>query len=208
MKDTLEKITDKTSDIISDISEIAKERIFTPMYFYFLCAWVITNWKFVYTLIFVDEKIILETQGVLKVDYLYQMYSFFGWYSILHLIIIPAVASFVVVWWLSIFSEKFYEKHKKHQMNKRIIKNKIEYEERVEYAFSQRKIRDAKSDENSVKYLDNENRNFNNWYDDGKENIKVGEYEFLPSEALYNNDYEAYRVELEEFNKTRPDINF
>ncbi|MEK6846352.1 MAG: hypothetical protein AABY26_06320, partial [Nanoarchaeota archaeon] len=95
MENTFTKVTDTVSDAFKSVAEITKERIFTPMYFYFVTAWIVTNWKFVYTLLFVDNQVIWDTQEVLKVDYLAQMYGF-NWWSAFHLFLIPIFVSYLV----------------------------------------------------------------------------------------------------------------
>lgn len=195
MENTFTKVTETASDAFKSIAEITKERIFTPMYFYFIIPWVITNWKFVYTLLFVNNQVIWDTQGVLKVDYLAQMYGFNLW-SIFHLFLIPIFVSYLVVWWFSLVSEKFYQRYEEHQTNKRVIKRKIEYEEKLGYAISEREIREQKFDD---KIPLDRNTDFNEWLDEQNDLVKIGEVSMLPSEVLYNTDYKAYQAALEDY---------
>src|SRR3989344_28205 len=152
------------------------------MYFYFLGAWIITNWKFVYTLLFVNENTILQTHQMLKVDYLVQMYSFEWFFPLLHsaikLFIVPFISSFVVIWWLSKLSEVFFQKYEEHQMNKRVIKRGIEYKEKLSYAISEREIREQEFD-NRVKYEDNVD--FNDWLDEQNKEVEIAKTTMLPS---------------------------
>jgi hypothetical protein len=199
--ETVKNVGEAAKETLVDIKEVLAERLFSPMYFYFLIAWLITNWKFVYAFFSTDESFIFQAKNALKPEYLSSFYSWelyfpFLW-SVLKLFVIPAISAFVVVWWLSILSTKFYEKNEQHKQNKRIINRRLEYQEKVVQAEEERKIRDVESDKPKIKYEDNEE--FNNFYDDGKENIKNGKYEFLPSEDLYNNDYEAYKEDFEEW---------
>lgn len=192
MENSLSKITDTATKVFDKAGEIAQDRLFSPMYFYFLIAWVITNWRFVYSLLFVDEETILKTQNVLKVDYLSQMYKL-DVFSGLHLFIIPFISSFVFVWWLSILSNKFYQKHEQNQMGKRSILRDIEYREKVKQAKSEREIRDAESDI-MLKYADN--TDFNDFLDDSGDKVEVAGIEMLPSEVLFNTDPKAYKDQL------------
>lgn len=195
MDNAISKITDTTTDAIKKASEIIHERLFSPMYFYFLIAWIITNWKFVYVFLFVEEETILRTQWMLKVDYLARMYQW-DFSSCLHLVVIPAVSSFIFVWWLSVLSTKFYEKHEENQAEKRTVKRKVEYSEKVDEAKSQFEIRKLAFDPR-VKYEDN--KKFNESMDDNFEKITVAGISMLPSEVLYNTDYQAYKDFLEDF---------
>jgi len=198
MEDITSKITNTISDTFNHVVETSKERFFTPMYFYFFIAWVVANWKFVYVLLFVNEDTIVQNRHILKIDYLSQMYGV-NWESLLHLIIIPAITSFVIIWWLSRLSEKFFEKYEEHQMNKRVIKRDIEYREKAHYFSSEREIREQEFDK-KIKYEDN--TDFNDWIDDLEENKEpsmVLGVPMVPSEVLYNTDYEAYKEKLEEW---------
>lgn len=200
MDETAIKITDTISGAIQSVIEITKERIFTPMYFYFLGSWIVTNWKFVYTLFFADEETILRTQNMLKIEYLSQMYStewFLPlWNTVLKLIVIPAISSFMIIWWLSILSEMFFRKYEEHQMNKRVIKRDVEYREKVHYAKSEREIREQEFD-NRIKYENNSD--FNESLNEKSESINIGGTVMLPSEVLYNTDYKAYVAALNEY---------
>lgn len=200
MDETAIKITDTISGAFKSIVEIATERIFTPMYFYFLGSWIVTNWKFVYSMFFADEETILQAHHMLKVEYLLRMYSaewFLPlWHSVLKLFIIPAVSSFVIIWWLSIISEMFFRKYEEHQMNKRVIKRDIKYREKVHYAKSEREIREQEFDPR-IKYEDN--HDFNESLDEKYESVNIGGTVMLPSEVLYNTDYKAYVAALNEY---------
>ena len=195
MENTFTKVTDTVSDAFKSVAEITKERIFTPMYFYFVTAWIVTNWKFVYTLLFVDNQVIWDTQEVLKVDYLAQMYGF-NWWSAFHLFLIPIFVSYLVVWWLSLVSEKFYQRYEEHQTNKRVIKREIDYREKLGYAISERQIREQKLDD-KMQY--NDNRDFNEWLDEHNTEVSVGGVPMLPSEVLYKTDYLAYKTVLDDY---------
>lgn len=190
---------DVAKKVLSDVSEVAKERLFSPMYFYFIIAWMITNWSFVYTLFFTNENVIMNSRQMLKIDYLKSFYNFSSpvdfYLSLIELLVIPAISAFVAAWWLSKLSEIFYKKYEEHKQENRIILKAIEYGERVKVASQERKIRDAESDKNLIKYEDNEE--FNRTLDE--EPLSVAGLTMLPSEVLYNNDYEAYREALSEW---------
>ncbi len=196
MKESIKKISE-------DISEVVKERIFSPMYFYFILAWVITNWKFTYTFFFTDENVIFEKKEVLKMDFLLNLYHWSSFseilWSISKLLIIPAISAFVAVWFLSKLSEKFYKKNEEHKQNKRVIKKELEYEAKVRFFRSEREIRDLESDKNRIKYEDQ--GGFNEKFDENRENIEINNSSFLPSKVLYENDYESYKEGLNQYNQ-------
>lgn len=203
MESTFNKITHTVSDTVKNGVKIIEDRLLSPMYFYFIFAWVVTNWKFIYVLFFVDNQFVLENKGLMKVDYLSQMYSI-EWFlplihSFLELFLIPIISSFIIIWWLSIISEKFFKKYEEHQMNKRVIKRDVEYREKVRYATFERKIREEEIDEveKIIKYENNDD--FNQSLDDHHQEIKIAGVSMLPSEVLYKTDYEAYKDALEDY---------
>ena len=195
MQESLKKIA-------NNVSEIIKDRIFSPMYFYFIFAWIITNWKFIYVLFSVDEDLIFQTRGIFKLEFLKSLYGFGSWDEILlsvsKLFLIPAISAFVAIWWLSKLSEKFYKKNEEHKQNKRIIEREIEYKEKVKLAEMEREIRDAESDKPKIQYEDNEG--FNEILDSAdNETIEVAGISMRPSRILYENDYDAYKVSFDEW---------
>lgn len=195
MDGAISKITEAASDAIKNTNELIRERLFSPMYFYFLIAWVVTNWKFVYVLLFVEEETIIRGYRMLKVDYLEQMYQC-GWWSVAQLLVIPAVSTFVIVWWFSKLSEMFFKKHETHLMNKRAIKSELEYTEKYKKSKSERAVREV-SEAQKIKYEDN--RDFNDSLDEQNPDVIVSSQSLLPSEVLYNTDYQAYVDQLDEW---------
>lgn len=200
MENTQNKITNTVSTAFKGFVELAKERVFPPMYFYFFIAWAITNWKFIYVLFFANEEAILQTHQVLKVDYLTQIYDFewfapFFW-SVSKLVVIPFITSFVVIWWLSRLSEVFFDKYETHQAQLRGVKRRVDYEERFIQVVEEREIREQESD-NQIKYEDNEG--FNEWLDENNEEANVAGTSMLPSEVLYKTDYLAYKSSLTDY---------
>lgn len=204
MSSPARKITDTAKDLANSVNEIAQDRVFSPMYFYFIISWVIINWKFVYTLLFVDEQTVVENIGVLKLGYLVSLYDW-SWYegfalSIGKLIVFPFISAFAFVWWVTIASEVFHKRYEQHQSNKRKIKREIEYREKVQDTKLQREAREEEYDlemKRDVKYEDNPD--FNNSLDENMPFIEYTNTNLAPSEALYKTDYEAYKAQLKDW---------
>ncbi|MBJ2124487.1 hypothetical protein [Flavobacterium sp. IB48] len=196
----LEEAKDLGKEIIKDTKEVVIERFFSPMYFYFIMAWIIYNWTFIYSLLFVDS----DKFKKFKIDYLLSFYptnSFWDYVcNFWHVILGPSVSTYILIWWVSIWSEKSFERFEQYKSNKRTIKRKLEYEEKVTVAKEERKIRNEESDKNSIKYIDNED--FNDWFDDSNETVMIAGLSYKPSEALYNTDFESYKEALEEYNNS------
>lgn len=202
MSDTVEKVTASISNALDRVVDITHERLFSPMYFYFFTAWIVINWPFVYTLLFIDNDFLWQNQGQMKVEYLAHMYSneliWPLYWSALYLVILPAIAAFAAIWWFSRLSEMFHKRYEEHQMNKRVILREIEYREKVGFAKQQREVRDQELDKKDIKYEDNDD--YNQSLDNSQATPVISGISYRPSEVLYNTDYQAYKEGLEEYN--------
>lgn len=206
-QDTIDEVKGYVKDISNGVSHVVSERIFRPLYFYFIIAWSITNWKFLYTFLFANEKSIIEQKGIMKVEFLSNFYQFNTnheiFISLLMLIVIPAVSTFVVIWWLSKLSALAVQKNEEHNQEIKSIKRKILYKDKVDYAKEQRQIRDAESDKKDIRYEDNDD--FNEDYDAASDDINIAGTNLKASEVLYNNDYDLYVEALREFREKKDD---
>lgn len=191
----IEEAKNIAKETMKDAQEVVRQRFFSPMYFYFILSWIVTNWKFVFAILFIDKE------DKAKLDYLVSFYPFHnfgsGAWTIAKLVIIPALSAGIFVWWLSMLSEKFYERNETFKMNKQTIKRKLEYTQKVKIAGEQRKIREAESDKNELRY--NDYKSFNDFLNNGHENVAVLGLEYLPSEVLYGTDPENYKEQLNEY---------
>lgn len=216
MDDILKESKDFLKENYNNLSEVIKERVFSPMYFYFIIAWIITNWQFVYAFFFLDPKFIFESQKTDKISLLESFYSMDLWLpaicSIGKLVVIPAISAFVIVWWFSKLSEAFYEKTEKHKQNKRAIKKAIEYTEEkvIKLKISYAKEAFDKQENVIIKRIENatmaynENIEFNTWFDDTNgDKVQIGDLEFFKSEILYYTDFESYRSALNEWRSAK-----
>ena len=201
MKSTLNKLKE-------NIIEVINERLFSPMYFYFIIAWLITNWKFVYILIFADTKLVFNEIETSKIDLLSNLYKVNSpvdlWFNLTHLFLIPLLFSFVAVWWLTKASEVFFHKYETYKQNKRITQRELEYKEKVRFFNIEREIRESESDKKDIKYEDN--KAFNGYLDNIQDSISIGNINLRPSEVLYNTDYEAYKESLKEWREIPDDF--
>lgn len=197
MQETTEKIKD-------EVVEVLKERFFSPMYFYFILAWLVANWGFVYVMLFGGSSLFVGGVQISKIDFLFNFYKFgtlsAASSSLLHLFVVPAIFSFVAVWWLTVASEKFFEKYETFKQNKKVIQRKLEYAEKVRFVKMEREVREAESGGKDIQYEDN--GEFNDSLDsDGP--IDVAGVMMIPSQVLYDRDYEAYKESLNEWKNTK-----
>ena len=198
MADPLENITDTTKEIAQDAKDVIKQRFFSPMYFYFGISWIITNWKFVFALLFIDSDDIYGE----KLDYLIDFYPLSNFWisvwSISKLILIPALSSYLFVWWFSRLSERFYKRNETFIMNKMAIKRGLDYDFKRQEKVESIELRELEVAERVVSYQDN--IEFNEDFDSLNETISLSGTTLLPSQVLYDSDYDLYIETLNDFN--------
>lgn len=193
----IEETMDIVKDTLKDAQEVIKQRFFSPMYFYFLLSWIITNWKFVFALFFISSDDIYGE----KLDYLINFYplSDLSWiWSITKLIIIPAASAAVFVWWFSQLSEKFYKRNETFKMNKEAIKRGLDYDFKKKQKIEDIELRELEVEKKVVDYKDN--IEFNDDYDSLNEIINLSGSTLLPSRVLYDSDYDLYIESLNDYN--------
>lgn len=193
----VDEAKDLGKEMLKDAKEVIIERFFSPMYFYFIIAWVIYNWTFVYSLLFVDSTKFKK----FKLDYLLNFYPTNSFWDYIHnfwyVLIGPAVSTYILIWWISIWSEKSFKRFEEYKLNKKTIKRLLEYKEKVKIAKEEREIRNQESDKPEIRYIDNQD--FNDWLDASQENVKIGSLSYSPSEVLFNTDFASYKDALEEY---------
>lgn len=204
MADPIDNITDTAKEIAQDAKDVIKQRFFSPMYFYFGISWIITNWKFVFAFLFIDSDDIYGE----KLDYLVAFYPInWPWiwsdlpttlWSISKLLIIPALSAYLFVWWFSRLSEKFYRRNETFIMNKESIKRGLVYNFKRQEKVESIELRELEVAERVVSYQDN--TDFNEDYDSLNEIISLSGATLLPSQVLYDSDYDLYIETLNDFN--------
>lgn len=197
----VEEAKDFGNTILSDTKEVIKERFFSPMYFYFIMAWIITNWKFVYALLFVNRKEINQD----KINYLIGFYPVeefgSGIWSLSKLFFIPAFWAFIIVWWLSQLSENFFRRNEQFKMNIEAIKRGLIYEKLRKERVEDIAIKELEVEKKDIEYKDNVD--FNDDYDSLNEVVTLSGSDFLASEILYNSDYDLYVETLNDYLNTK-----
>ena len=206
MADPIDNITNTAKEIAQDAKDVIKQRFFSPMYFYFGISWVITNWKFLYVLLFVEQS----DMKIWKLHYLISFYPIgeplpFIW-SILRLLLIPAFSAYLFVWFFSQLSEKFYKRNETFIMNKKAIKRGLDYDFKRQEKVESIELRELEVAERVVSYQDN--TEFNEDYDSLNEIISLSGATFLPSQLLYDSDYDLYVESLNEYKlKQNTEVN-
>jgi hypothetical protein len=86
------------NEITNSIKDTIKSRLNSSVYGTFLIFWLIFHWRFVYTLFFVDERIIWSSMQIFKNDYLIK--TFFDWGTINFYIwwVLPFIFTYLAIW--------------------------------------------------------------------------------------------------------------
>jgi hypothetical protein len=94
-------------------------------------------------------------------------------------------------------SEKFVKKNEEHKERIKSVKKLILEKEKFYFENEMVQLREIESKKQQIKYEDNSE--YNDYLDGLQDNITIGNITILPSRALYENDYGAYKVGLDEF---------
>lgn len=196
-------MTDKLWNFFKTTGKILEERIFSPMYFYFIISRVLWNWKFVYVLLFVDQSNLMRE----KLDLMTSFYTFDSCWSflltLLHLLLWPLFTTWLAIQpltWLSNEITKYYEKK---QQVKRIEIHSLQFKETILKAAEEKQQQEKEARKLKIDY--DPSSKFNEWINQtfdpsGWKGIQIGEVTVFPvSEALYYTDYDAYISLLESY---------
>jgi hypothetical protein len=84
--------------LLKSVEESLKKRMANPIYGTFIISWAVFHWNFIYSIFFLDQKLILESTGLLKNEYL--TYKFFNPCDPLFYIcfITPFFLTYFIIW--------------------------------------------------------------------------------------------------------------
>lgn len=213
-------MVDKLWNFLKTTGKILEERVFSPMYFYFIISRVLWNWKFVYVLLFVDQSNIMRE----KLDLMTSFYTFDSCWSflltllhlllaLLHPLLWPLFTTWLAIQPLTWISNKITKYYEENQQVKRLEIHKLQFQEILLKAYEEKQQQEKEAEKLKIEYK--RNSEFNEWVDQtfdpsGWEGIQIGEVTGFPiSEALYYTDYEAYISLLENYkNDIKNDVSF
>lgn len=129
-------------EFISYIATSVEEKINSTMYGSFILSWCLWNWKSIYITFFVDQDKIKEIYGVLKSDYLSNLYQLSSWGSVLwtvaQIILLPAITAYLIVFQLYKIEKFFFTRALKNKYEK---KRAINIEEKKFLEGEQKKLK-------------------------------------------------------------------
>lgn len=118
-----------TEEILKSLKEVLKNRLTNPVYGTFIICWLTLHWQLVFSLLFLDQNIILARTGLLKNEYL--SIRFFNFHDpLLYLSwIVPFGMTYLIIWFLPtwIFIPAF-RKEREYESEKIKIKIRLERE--------------------------------------------------------------------------------
>ncbi|MDQ5938468.1 MAG: hypothetical protein QG603_277 [Patescibacteria group bacterium] len=119
---------DEVNEIVDSVKNAIKERLGSIMYGMFLISWIGWNWQVIYTTLFIDQNIILANTGLLKIDYIKNIYTN-KWIFTRNIILGPIISTYLIIWWLSkidlICSRKNYSNKAKKELEKAKIEKNL-----------------------------------------------------------------------------------
>lgn len=82
-----------------------EDKLVSPFWGAYIASWCAWNWKILYITFFVDSEQLLQNQNILKIDYITYLYQYNSLFNsictISHLIILPLVTSYVIVFFFA-----------------------------------------------------------------------------------------------------------
>lgn len=91
---------DKFSEFLKSIFDSFENRLTNPLYGTFVVTWILTNWRLVYSVLFLDQAIVFQKSGLLKNEYIWNYFfiQVSGWWQVLDYFIIPVVLTILIIW--------------------------------------------------------------------------------------------------------------
>ncbi|MEK7631448.1 MAG: hypothetical protein AAB445_01085 [Patescibacteria group bacterium] len=112
----------KGNEMVDSLNKSMHNRLTSPLYGTFLLTYFIFHWEMLYTMFFVSDEKIWESTGLLKNEYIHQMYFnlhnpwFYFW------LLVPFVSTFLIIWVFPRFlAIPAFKKDVKDKVQKRII---------------------------------------------------------------------------------------
>jgi hypothetical protein len=110
------------TELRKSINSILYQRVTSPLFGTFCVAWLVWNWKIVYTTFFIDENKIDKN----KIDYIVENFNgteFLIWYPLLSTLILLTLIPFVSngAYWLSLKFEKWRVDNKNEIEKKQLL---------------------------------------------------------------------------------------
>lgn len=116
----MDKVLD--NEIVDSTKKFIKDRFNSSIYGTFIIFWLIFHWRFVYTALFVDQKMIWDSMHLFKNDYLVKTYFdysdplFYLWCAL------PIIFTILAVWvFPRLFVIAAYRREKEDETSKKII---------------------------------------------------------------------------------------
>tara|TARA_R110000764_G_scaffold240099_1_gene342530 strand:- start:57 stop:821 length:765 start_codon:yes stop_codon:yes gene_type:complete len=129
------------TDLRKSINSILYQRVTSPLFGTFIVAWLVWNWKIVYTTFFIDEDKIDKN----KIDYIVENFNnteFLIWYPLLSTLILLTIIPFISngAYWLSLKFEKWRVDNKNAIEKKQLLTLEQSIQLREQIIDSERKF--------------------------------------------------------------------
>lgn len=133
----LKEFFGETNEVVQSTQIAVSDRLSSPFYGYFIIAWIVTNWHFLYISFFIDQEKLFEKTGLLRNEYLfsilpqYQELQF--WWKFF---ILPLALTILFFWVFPYGTRVFYRKSIRNQKALQII----ELQENREKTVAEKKL--------------------------------------------------------------------
>jgi hypothetical protein len=132
----LKKLKDffgENNELVQSTQGAVNDRITSPFYGYFLIAWLLVNWRFLYAAFFINEDVLFAKKGLLRDEYINLIFPHTVVNLVLYSLLIPIGITFLFFWLFPYGTRIFYRKSIKNQKALRIIElQEMQQEKREE----------------------------------------------------------------------------
>jgi hypothetical protein len=108
-------------EIKKSIQDNLSDKMASPFYGSFIISWLLWNWKIWYITFFVSPELLLEKYGMLKIDYIINIYNI-SWGSIAHLFLFPLLSSFIIIFIWPFITGLYYKVWLYFEYKNKIVK--------------------------------------------------------------------------------------
>lgn len=140
--------------LLTEIYTFFKEKISSPFFRYFTISWILWNYKFVYFIAFLDEKVYFEAHKITKFDYLMNNPFFYEtWYcNIAIFLIAPLISTWFMIFAFPIVNMYFFKEYDKSTREEDKLKDEyIEFRKKKDIEFKKLEVVEKKEEVKVVK---------------------------------------------------------
>lgn len=114
------------SEVKKSLEKNLDEKLVSPFWGALIISWIIWNWKAWFILFFIDSNLLMQSKGLLKIEYILNFYPLNHLLAIVYSVSFPLLFSYFAVFWLPKITRLYYSKALDFEYENKIIKERKE----------------------------------------------------------------------------------